>query len=47
MNSGTTALKLLAVVQPPTEDDAALSAPTTFGEPMETLDSVLETSQMP
>ena len=37
---GTTKLKVLAMIQLQTEDDAASSAPTIFGEPMETFDSV-------
>jgi len=36
----TNELKVTAVVQPHTEDDAASSALSTFGEPIETLDSV-------
>jgi len=38
--------KVPAVAQPQTADDAASSAPTTFGEPMETLDSVPRKLQM-
>ena len=37
---GTTELKVPAVVQSQREEDATCSAPMTFGEPMETLDSV-------
>lgn len=36
-----------AVVQPHMEDNAASSAPTRFGEPMDTVDSFPGTSQMP
>ena len=43
----TTELKVLAVVQSHTADDAAPSVPTTFGEPMETLDSVPGKLQTP
>jgi len=44
---GTTELKVPAVVQPQTADDAASSAPTTFGELMETLDHIRRRLQMP
>jgi len=44
---GTTELKVPAVVQPQTEDDATSSAPTTYGETMETLESVPGKSQTP
>ena len=37
---GTTELKVQAVVQPQTEDDAASSPPMTFGERMQNLDSI-------
>ena len=43
----TSELKVPAGVQSQTEEDATCSAPTTFGEPMETLDSVPRRSQMP
>jgi len=43
----TTELKVPAVIQPHTAEDAASSVPTTFGEPMETLDSVPRKLQMP
>jgi len=41
------ALKVPAIVQPQTADDAASSEPTTFSEPLETLDSVPGEWQMP
>jgi len=44
---GTTELKFPAVVQPKPADNAASSVPTTFGVPMETLNSVLGKLQMP
>jgi len=44
---GTTELNVPAVVPLQMEDDATCSAPTTFGEQMETLDSVPGKSQMP
>ena len=44
---GMTAFKVQAVVQPQTADNAASSALTTVGEPMETLDSVPGKSQIP
>ena len=44
---GMTDLKVLAVVQPPTEDDAASSGLMTLSEPLETLDSVPGKLQMP
>jgi len=44
---GTTELNVPAVVQCHTADDVALSMPTTFGEPMETLDSIRGELQMP
>jgi len=44
---GMTELKVPAVVQPQTPDDAASSLPTTFCEPMETLDSVPWNLQIP
>jgi len=44
---GTTEFKVLAVVRSQREDNATSSAPTTFGEPMETLDSVPGKLQMP
>ena len=43
----TTELKVPAVVQSQREEDATCFAPTTFGEPMETLDSIPGKSQMP
>jgi len=43
----TTELKVPAVVQPQTADDAASSEPTTFSEPLETLDSIPGTLQLP
>jgi len=43
---GTTELKVPAVVQAQREVDATWSAPTTFGEPMETIESVFGKSQM-
>jgi len=47
MEYGTMELKVPAVVQPQTPDDAASSLPTTFCEPMETLDSVPWNLQIP
>jgi len=47
MKYGTTALKVLAVVQPQTAYDAASSVPTTFSEPRETLDSIPGKLKMP
>jgi len=44
---GMTELKVLAVVQLQTADDAASSVPMTFSEPLETLDSVPGKLQMP
>jgi len=44
---GMTKLKVPAVVQPHTTDNAALSVPTTFGEPIESLDRVPGEWQMP
>jgi len=44
---GMTELKVPAVVQPQTADHAASTLPTTFGEPMETHDSVPGILQMP
>jgi len=44
---GTTELKVLAVVQPQTADDAASSVWTIFSEPLETPDSVPGELQMP
>ena len=44
---GTTELKVLAVVQPQTADNAASSVPTSSSEPLETLDSVPGKLQMP
>jgi len=44
---GTTELKFPAVVQPQTAGDAASSVPTTFSEPLETLDGVLGQLQLP
>jgi hypothetical protein len=44
---GTSELRVQAVVQPPTDDDAATPAPTTFGELMECLEIVPGISQMP
>ena len=44
---GTAESKVPAVVQLQTADDAALSVPTTFSEPRETLDSVPGKFQMP
>jgi len=46
MKYGTTQWKVPAVVQPQTADDAASSGRMTFGEPMETLDSVPRELQM-
>jgi len=43
----TNKFKVPAVVQPQTADDAVSSVPTTFGEPMGTLDSVPGKVQMP
>ena len=43
----STELNVLAVVQPHTADNAVSSVMTTFGEPMETLDSVPGKLQMP
>jgi len=43
----TTELKVQAVVQPQTGDDAASSVRTTFSEPLETIDSVPGKLQMP
>jgi len=47
MKYGTTELMVLAVVQPPTEDDATCSVPTTYGQLMESLDRVPGISWMP
>jgi len=47
MKYGTTALKVLAVVQPQTEDNAVPSVPMTFSEPLQSLDSVPGKLQMP
>jgi len=44
---GTTELKVPAVVQPQMADDAASTVPTTFSEPLETLDCVPRKLQMP
>jgi len=44
---GTTELKILVVIEPGTVEDEASSVPTTFGVPMETLDSVPGKLQMP
>jgi len=44
---GATEMKILAVVQPQTADDAASSVPTTFSEPLETVDSIPRKLQMP
>jgi len=46
-NYGTTELKVLAVIQPQMAGDAASSVPTTFSEPLEALDSVPGTLEMP
>jgi len=43
---GTTELNVLLVILRQTEDDAASSAPTTFGQPMETLDGIPAKSQI-
>jgi len=45
--SGTAELKVPADVQPHMADDAASSTLTTFGEPMETPDSIPQQLQMP
>ena len=45
--SGTTELNVPAVVQPKTADDAASSVPTTFSEPLDTIDSVPGELEMP
>ena len=44
---GTAKLKVAAVIQPQTDDGTAIPSPTTFGEPMETLDSITSESRMP
>jgi hypothetical protein len=44
---GTSECRILAVVQPQTDDDAPAPPQTTYGELMEFVDIVLEISQMP
>jgi hypothetical protein len=44
---GTSELMVLDAVQPPTDVNATVPAPVTFGELMEFLESVLAISQMP
>ena len=44
---GTTELKVPAVVKPHTDNNAAIPAPSTFGELMESVDIIPGISQMP